>query len=228
MSTKIGVFMNTAKGMALAGVLAATVAAVPGPVSANPFAGAAAGVMGPYRQEMARLGDRIGALAEVERRVKALNDDLEWATQALMEVTGEVEVVIVDEDRITPRQQLRLIADVLTDGLARMRRDQAFRNVTVADGPRVMDARLQLPSEGLSGLAAKEADLVASIDAYSAENEAALETINQVSKRLDIVILAADLKDSDELKAFDTLVEAMDLLPGGDGQEASEEEVVQP
>jgi len=222
MTTKVGNFMNTAKGMALAGVIAATMAAVSGAASASPFGGVAAGVLNPYRQEMARLGDRIVELAEVERRVMAMNEDLEWATQSLMEVTAEVESVIVDDDRITPRQQLRLIADVLSDGLARVRRDAAFRNIKVGPLPRVMEARDSWSSDDLSRLEAKESDLVASIDSYSSENEAALEVIRQVSKKLDHVILAADLKDSDELEAFDVLVEAMDLLPGGEAAAADE------
>lgn len=223
MSTRMEIFMKTAKGVALAGVIASALCQAPQPARATPFGGIAADMVKPYRQEMSRLSQRVGELAEVERRVKALNEDLEWATLALTEVTAEIEAVIVDDDRIGPREQLKLVADVLRDGLGRMRKDAAVRNEAAKPERRATQAGFGWSAEGLSGMEAREADLVASIDNYSEENDSALQTVRLVAEKLDQVIRSAGLKDSDEIKAFDVLVEAMDLLPGGDGSSTETE-----
>lgn len=224
MSTRVSAFMDTAWGAAVAGAVAAALCAAPGAASASPLGSLSAGVAGPYRHEMSRLEKRIGELAEVERRVRDLNRNLERAVQSLMEVTGEVEGAIVDDDRITPREQLRLVAEVLEDGLGRMKRDLAGQDSPDEDEAAPVEASDAQAYGFPAGMEAREAELVASIDSYSSDNESALETVRQVSAKLDLVIAASRQKDSDELKAFDVLVEAMDLLPGaaddGSGSEA--------
>lgn len=227
MATRLETFMQSAKGLAIGGVIAAVLC----PAAAQGFmadhverrfqrdyvGGIDALAVDayeerqafiPFAKEIAQMKKREADLDRAFTWAAFRNSDLHWAIDSMDRLHDELASLIVDDEfRITPRQQVELLSGVMLEWLDEMKAERLSRNEKAAEEVIMVSAGdPTVTNVGLAGnwhrsqsleevreLETRLLEAAARIEEFGVENKRLQGILSGIATELDFVIrVAAD------------------------------------